>query len=63
MLLRGPWNDSTSPENVGFASSPNSGMSSRNSAEAPVMPSQAFFVSRPTAVNASGRWRSAWTKA
>ena len=63
MLLRGPWNDSTRPENVGFASSPNSGMSSRNSAEAPVIPSQAFFVRRPTAVNASCRWRSAWAKA
>ena len=63
MLLRGPWNESTRPVNVGLASSPNSGMSSRNSADAPVMPSHAFLVSLPTAVNASGRCRRACTKA
>ena len=63
MLLRGPWNESTSPAKLGLASSPNSGISNRKSAETPVMPSQAFFVSRPTAVKASGRWRNACAKA
>ena len=41
----------------------NAGMRSMKKTAAPVMPSHAFFVSLPTAVNASARCRSACTNA